>query len=141
MIKTISGTDNVFKWLLFITITAIIQSCGGGQQEPPQMPPANVDFFKVTATAINVEKKYPGMIEGSVNVDIKAQVTGYLEEIYVKEGDYVSKGQSLFRIRGDVYQEQVNNSQAALRSALAAQANAKIELEKIRPLVEGNVVS
>ncbi|MVT12546.1 efflux RND transporter periplasmic adaptor subunit [Chitinophaga tropicalis] len=141
MIKTISRTENVFKWLLFVTITAMIQSCGGGQQEPSQMPPANVDFFKVTATAINVEKKYPGMIEGSVNVDIKAQVTGYLEEIYVKEGDYVSKGQSLFRIKGDVYQEQVNNSQAALKSALAAQANAKIELEKIRPLVEGKVVS
>ncbi|ULT24174.1 hypothetical protein KUH03_34890 [Sphingobacterium sp. E70] len=36
-------------------------------------------------------KKYPGTLEGAVNVDVKAQVTGYLEQIYVKEGDYVTK--------------------------------------------------
>jgi len=59
----------------------------------------------------------------------------------VKEGQYVQKGQSLFKIKSDVFNEQVNNSKASLQSALAAQANAQIELEKIRPLVQGKVVS
>lgn len=114
------------------------QADHGGMQ---QMPPQETDFVQVSSGHAPVESQYPGAIEGSVNVDIKAQVSGYLDAIYVKEGDYVSKGQSLFKIKGDVFNEQVNNSNAALKSALAAQANAGIELEKIRPLVEGKVVA
>jgi membrane fusion protein (multidrug efflux system) len=63
-----------------------------------------------------------------------------LEQIYVKEGDYVKKGQPLFKIKGDVYNEQVNNSKALLE-ALAAQATAKLEVEKLKPLGSRKVVS
>jgi membrane fusion protein (multidrug efflux system) len=129
--------------LLFLFIVVFIASCAPGAPEGGmgQYGTPEVDFYQVTTTSAEVEKKYPGNIEGIVNVDIKAQVTGYLETIYVKEGDYVSQGQSLFKIKADVFNEQVNNAQAALKSALANQATAKIEVEKIKPLVEGNVVS
>ncbi|WEK38392.1 MAG: efflux RND transporter periplasmic adaptor subunit [Candidatus Pseudobacter hemicellulosilyticus] len=106
-----------------------------GQQTP------DVDVLVLQPDTVLLEKKYPGAVEGSVNVDIKAQVTGYLDHIYVKEGDYVKKGQSLFRIKGDVFYEQVNNNKAALQSALAAEENARIELEKIKPLVAGEVIA
>lgn len=120
----------------------ILASCGsGGQQAGAGYGTPQVDFIQTSATDATIEKKYPGLIEGSVNVDIKAQVSGYLEAIYVKEGDFVNKGQSLFRIKGDVFNEQVNSSQAALKSALAAQANASLEIEKLKPLVAGKVVS
>ena len=106
-----------------------------------QNAPVSVDFHEIRAGAAQLETRYPGSIEGSVNVDIKAQVSGYLDEIYVREGDYVQKGKPLFRIKGDVFQEQVNNSDAALKAALAAEESARIELEKIRPLVAGKVMS
>lgn len=141
MIKQLSKTGNSLRWLLFIAMAIVIESCGGARNELPQAPPTDVDFFETASKTSLVETKYPGTIEGSVNVDIKAQVSGYLEEIYVKEGDYVNKGQALFKIKGEVFKEQVNNSQAGLKAALAAQANAKLEVEKVRPLVEGNVVS
>lgn len=129
--------------LLFLIMIAVLSSCGpGGQQDHAgQYPTPEVDFMQLKEGGAAVEKKYPGIVEGSVNVDIKAQVSGYLEEIYVKEGDYVNKGQSLFRIKGEVFNEQVNNSQAALKTALANQANARLEVEKLKPLVAGNVVS
>lgn len=106
-----------------------------------QNAPVSVDFQEIQARETQLETKYPGSVEGSVNVDIKAQVSGYLDEIYVREGDYVQKGKPLFRIKGDVFQEQVNNSDAALKAALAAEESARIELEKIRPLVAGKVMS
>jgi membrane fusion protein, multidrug efflux system len=124
--------------ILLLPALALLWSCGG-QQQAPQAPPVDVDFMTIQPSTAQVEKKYPGTIEGSVNVDIKAQVSGYLDQIYVKEGDYVQKGQTLFRIKGDVFNEQVNNSKAAYQAALAAEQNAKIELEKVRPLVEGKV--
>lgn len=118
-------------------------SCGKSGSDAGALAPPKpeVDFLETKSITGEVEKKYPGTVEGTVNVDIKAQVSGYLEAIYVKEGDYVNKGQSLFKIKGDVYAEQVNNSRAAYKSALANLANAKLEVEKIKPLVDGKVFS
>jgi len=141
MIQLFFPKGKAIRFLLFIPVITLVFSCGGNQQGPPEYPPANVDFLEIAPTSASLEKKYPGSIEGKVNVDIKAQVTGYLQEIYVREGDFVQKGQSLFKIKGDVFNEQVNNSQAVVKSALAAQENARIELQKIRPLVAGKVVS
>ncbi|WP_340010217.1 efflux RND transporter periplasmic adaptor subunit [Chryseobacterium sp. MYb328] len=98
-----------------------------------------VNFRNVTKDTANIEKKYPGAIEGAVNVDIRAQVTGYLDQIYVKEGEYVNKGKVLFRLKSDVYQQQVINAKAAYESSLATQRSAAIEVQKIKPLVQGKV--
>lgn len=132
------------KQLVILLIFGFLSSCGKkdpGADAAYGAPKPEVDFFHAESMTGEVEKKYPGIIEGSVNVDIKAQVSGYLEAIYVKEGQYVTKGQSLFKIKGDVFNEQVNSSRASYKSALANLANAKLEVEKIRPLVEGNVYS
>ncbi len=131
------------KFMSALLILTVLSSCGngnGGSEGYPVTKP-EVDFLVASSTNGAIEKKFPGIIEGSVNVDIKAQVSGYLEAIYVKEGDYVTKGQSLFKIKGDVFAEQVNNSQASYKVALANLSNAKLEVEKIKPLVEGKVFS
>lgn len=130
-------------WIFTVAALPLLTSCGSGKSQDGmgEMPPVETDFIQLNSGATPIEINYPGSIEGSVNVDVKAQVSGYLEAIYVKEGDYVQKGQSLFKIKSDVFNEHVNNSNAGLKSALAAQANASLEIEKIRPLVEGKVVS
>jgi membrane fusion protein (multidrug efflux system) len=129
--------------LCILSVTAGFMSCStkADQCGYGEMPPQETDFITLNSGNAPVKLSYPGAIEGSVNVDVKAQVSGYLETIYVKEGDFVQKGQSLFKIKSEVFNEQVNNSDAGLKSALAAQANASLEIEKIRPLVEGKVVS
>jgi membrane fusion protein (multidrug efflux system) len=143
MFKFTSKSKQIITGLWLLSATAIFTSCstqadhGGYGEAPPQ----ETDFITLNSGNAPVETSYPGAIEGSVNVDVKAQVSGYLETIYVKEGDYVQKGQSLFKIKSEVFNEQVNNSDAGLKSALAAQANASLEVEKIKPLVEGKVVS
>ncbi|ACT92066.1 efflux RND transporter periplasmic adaptor subunit [Dyadobacter fermentans] len=128
-------------WLLSASTALLSCTSQAEQGQAGQMPPQETDFIEMTSGSAPVQTSYPGSIEGSVNVDVKAQVNGYLEAIYVKEGDYVQKGQSLFKIKGEVFNEQVNNSSAGLESALAAEANAALEVEKLRPLVEGKVVS
>lgn len=126
--------------VILLLVAATLFSCGQKEADlSQQIPKPEVDFLTVQSGTGEINKKYPGIIEGSVNVAIKAQVSGYLEAIYIKEGDYVQKGQSLFKIKGDVYEEQVNNSTAAYKNAAANLANAKLEVEKIRPLVEGKV--
>ncbi|MDV4128735.1 efflux RND transporter periplasmic adaptor subunit [Elizabethkingia anophelis] len=129
--------------ILAIAAAMFLSSCG--QSSPGsaagELPAPETDFVTLIQGAGDTQKEYPGNIEGIVNVDVKPQVTGYLQAVLVKEGQYVQKGQPLFRIMPDVYNEQVKNSDAGLKSALAAQATARLEVEKLRPLVDGKVVS
>ncbi|OXA90014.1 efflux RND transporter periplasmic adaptor subunit [Flavobacterium hercynium] len=143
MTKQFFQNNKAIGKIAVLLIMISFSSCGknGADAQAMAAPKPEVDFLQTNAVTGEVEKKYPGTVEGTVNVDIKAQVSGYLEAIYVKEGDYVTKGQSLFKIKGDVYVEQVNNSRASYKSALANQANAKLEVEKIKPLVDGKVFS
>lgn len=128
---------------LSLTAAAVLYSCGSGnsQENAPQVQALPTDFIRVETGNEDVSTGYPGSIEGQDNVEIKTQVTGYLQAVYVKEGQYVNKGQTLFRISPSVYNEQVNMNKAALKSALAAQETARLEVEKLKPLVEGKVVS
>ncbi|WP_253498903.1 efflux RND transporter periplasmic adaptor subunit [Elizabethkingia sp. S0634] len=129
--------------ILAIAAAMFLSSCGQSSPDSAagELPAPETDFVTLIQGAGDTQKEYPGNIEGIVNVDVKPQVTGYLQAVLVKEGQYVQKGQPLFRIMPDVYNEQVKNSDAGLKSALAAQATARLEVEKLRPLVDGKVVS
>nr|WP_317168848.1 efflux RND transporter periplasmic adaptor subunit [Parapedobacter sp. SGR-10] len=86
-------------------------------------------------------KDYIGNIEGKVNVEIRPQVEGLLQEIYVDEGEYVEKGQKLFKIDPSTYQENLNNMIATEQVAKAKLKNAKLEIDRLKPLVENDVIS
>lgn len=128
-----------FKIARILPLVALLWACENKPNSPQSAPVVEVDFIEIGRSNAQVEKRYPATIEGSVNVDIKAQVSGYLESIFVKEGDYVQKGQTLFKIKSEVFDEQVNNNKASYQAALAAEQSASIELDKIKPLVEGKV--
>lgn len=139
--------NSKLNFALFAVVTSVLlSSCSSetSQQDAAaagQVQAVETDFVILQTSNAGTQSQYPGSIEGSVNVDIKPQVSGYLEKVFVKEGDYVKKGQLLFKIKPEVYAEQVNSSNAALRAALANQATAKLEVDKIAPLVSGKVVS
>jgi membrane fusion protein (multidrug efflux system) len=59
----------------------------------------------------------------------------------VDEGAYVKKGQVLFQINARPYLEQLNTAKAGLAAAKANLANAEINVSKLTPLVQNNVVS
>lgn len=126
-----------------IALATVMHSCNSGdkQNEMPQAVALPTDFIQLKNGDADISTGYPGSIEGKDNVDIRAQVTGYLEAVYVKEGQYVNKGQTLFRINPSVYNQEVTSSTAAVKTAEANLATARLEVEKLKPLVAGKVVS
>ncbi len=84
---------------------------------------------------------YLGAIEGKVNVEIRPQVEGILEKIYIDEGDFVKAGQPIFLINELPYQEQVKNARANVEVERARLRNAEIELDRLQPLVDHEVIS
>ena len=125
-------------------VSIILYSCGSsaapgaamGAMPPPQLP-----VVAVITSPATIYKEYSASLEGRVNVEIRPQVEGYLEKIYVDEGAYVKAGQPLFKINDRPYNEQLNSAQS---SVLAAQANvqrAQVEVDRLVPLVDNKVIS
>ena len=66
---------------------------------------------------------------------------GYINKIYVDEGAQVKKGQLLFKIDPQPYIEQLNNANAIYMAAKASLEDAEINVNKLVPLVQNNVIS
>ena len=75
------------------------------------------------------------------NVEIRARVQGYLDYIYVDEGQSVKAGQLLFKINDEEYVAEVAKSKASVNSAIAEEQAMQLEAERVSILVEKNVVS
>jgi len=128
---------------LMITATVSLQNCSSGSSKEPNLKnkPLALPVWEVdTSTAVTL-KTYLGTIEGKVNVEIRPQVEGLLDAIYVDEGDYVQEGQKLFKVNASAYQEVLNNMLATENVAKAKLENANLEVERLRPLVENEVIS
>ncbi|WP_316751238.1 efflux RND transporter periplasmic adaptor subunit [Pedobacter gandavensis] len=130
---------------LFIPVL-ILSSCGskgGAEQAAGGTPPpaAEIPVIAVLEQSAITFNEYSAAIEGKVNVDIRPQVDGYLDKIFVDEGAFVKAGQPLFKINDRVYQEQLNTANAAMEAAKASLRTAQIEVNKIKPLVQNKVVS
>ena len=85
--------------------------------------------------------QYLGSVEGVEDVEIRPQVDGILEEIYVDEGDFVKKGQPLFKINAQPYIEDLKNAQANVALERAKLKKARTELDRLQPLIDNEVIS
>jgi len=125
-------TTTLFAWTLIGCTT---------KSETPAPSPSILPVYNVQSTNANTDSEFPASIQGTVDVEIRPQVSGKLERVYVDEGTYVTKGQLLFKINEQPFREQLNNALASLHSAEAALMNAQLEIDKLTPLVQNKVVS
>lgn len=79
-------------------------------------------------------KEYVSEIKSVRNIELRAQEKGYLEKIFVDEGQRVKAGQLLFRIMPKMYQAELMKAQAETKAA-------EIELQNTKLLADKNVVS
>lgn len=131
------------KRIVFILIAAsvLLSACSGNNAPAPAAQAVTVPVFAIGSGEAVTYQEYPVAVEGRVNVEIRPQVDGYLDKVYVDEGSFVKAGQPLFKINESRYRELLNNAQGAANAAEAAVINAKLEVEKMTPLVEGKVIS
>ena len=79
-------------------------------------------------------KEFVAQIKSVRNIEIRAQEKGFLQNIYIDEGQFVKAGQLLFKIMPKIYE-------AELMKAQAEASAAEIELQNAKTLVEKNIVS
>ncbi len=122
-------------------IALFLASCADKNAGAPASAPATLPVLDIAYQSTTTDTEYPVAIQGKTDVEIRAQVSGTLDKIYVDEGAYVTAGQPLFKINDNPYRQQYNNATASLNAAEAAVINAQLEVEKLLPLVQNKVVS
>ena len=144
-------TLNMGKWLIrklndnsrniisTLIIALLIVSCG----KKKEIKDAPKDFAVLTLQprSITTYNDFPATMQGENIVEIRPMVDGYLEAIFVQEGAVVKKNQLLFRIKNPQYSQAVVTAKASIKIAIADVNAAKMDVEKVRPLVEKDIVS
>lgn len=124
-------------------ITALLLSSCGEDKKSTHAPSKPQTFNELTLgpRSTTIYNDFPATIEGIEIVQLRPMVDGYLEKIYAPEGANVTKGQLLFKIENPMYDQAVITAKAGVQSAQANVDAAKMGVEKVRPLVEKDIVS
>jgi len=124
----------------YLFVFTILAGCAGSTP-PVAAPPQELPVIQVQSGNATTYEDYPASVEGIRDVDIRPQISGILEHIFVDDGASVTKGELLFKIDEAPFVEKLHNAQASLHSAQGMLSNAQLEIEKLTPLVSNKVVS
>jgi RND family efflux transporter MFP subunit len=113
---------------------------GCGQSQPPSggaPPPPAVTVAKPIERGVTDQDEYVGRFVAVDSVEIRARVSGYLDQIHFRDGQMVKQGDLLFTIDKRSFQNTVAQTQGTLAQAKANLAFAEADLERAKQMVRG----
>lgn len=145
------SNPTIFKrfvfYIFFILAVLFFQACKEKQAKTPA-PVKTYPVVEVSKIDVIGYTSFPVSIEGRINNDVQAKISGYIKEVLVDEGASVHKGQILFRLEtnsldqsANAARSNVSASKSAIAAAQAAVDAAQLEVNKLRPLVDKKIIS
>jgi membrane fusion protein (multidrug efflux system) len=127
-------------------IVGAVRPRKSAQAAPVVIP--DVQVASVEQHDVPIVGEWIGTLDGLVNADVRAQVTGYLLKQGYQEGAYVKKGQLLFQIDPRPFQAALDQAEGQLAQAKAMLANAQavqrrtdLDVQRYTPLAEQQAAS
>jgi HlyD family secretion protein len=150
MAKKKSATKRILTLLIVLVVIAVVAIVGlrasglvGGKERATQVELSEVERRTVTQLVTA-----SGNIQPEIEVRISPDVSGEIVELPIVEGDRVTKGQLLARIKPDFYQAQLDQAEASVLQAKANEAqrradllNAELERNRQQALYESGAIS
>lgn len=124
--------------VFLLLVSASFYSCSNKQVAH------STESFPVTSPIVldtNTYVDYVAELSAVQYVDVRAQVQGYLEKVYVDEGSFVKAGQLLFSINDREYKEALSKAKAQLQIARTEAKSAELELASTKILAEKKIIS
>jgi len=127
-----------------ISIQALVIACSlaVAQQAVAQQPSAiAVGTVAAELRPITKSTEFVGRAEAIERVEIRARITGFLQDVLFKEGELVKQGDVLYRIEPDTFQAAVQQGQGSLLEGQAKLANATVQRGRTQELVRTDAAS
>ena len=134
-------TRNVTVHLLIALLAFLLSGCGGSSSGDDAAERIPVEVSEVTLGSLPQTLTYNGDIAAEFEVKVFSKVDDRIEEFFVDEGDYVSKGDPLARIAATTIEQAVKQAEAGLVAARAQNANLGVEYDRAKRLRRENAMS
>ena len=137
--------NRILSKTIFLAVSAVfiagflLTSCKSKKEQAKEAPGLKVLDIKGMTVPVYIE--LVGQAVGIPTVEIRARVEGYLQNWSFEEGSIVKKGQLLFLIEQDKYINNVKYSEADLISKTAAWEKAKLDVARLKPLLNTRAIS
>ena len=134
-------TINNWRLPVACLLVALLGMSCSREQAAPQQGAVSVTVVTVEPKTIPADFSSVAQTEGSLEVEVRAQVSGIMQNFFFAEGGRVTQGQRLFQIDPRPFQIALEQGQASLASAEAVLVQARARFARIKPLYEENAVS
>ena len=124
------------RWYASLVALSIIVSWHGLHAQPAAGQPTPVGTVSAEKRAVTQATTFVGRVQAKDRVDVKARVTGYLEEILFKEGDVVAAGAPLYRIESGPFEAAVRQAEGEVLRAQGQLTNATLQRQRSDELVK-----
>ncbi|SIP99300.1 efflux RND transporter periplasmic adaptor subunit [Maribacter ulvicola] len=121
-----------------LSATLVLSSCFGTSENPAPgasaPPPPSLEVGTLKPETITIYNEFSTTLEGKQNVEIRPKVSGFVQEVYVEEGQKIKKGQLLFKLETQTLTQDANAAKASVNVA-------QVEVNKLKPLVDKGIIS
>lgn len=124
-----------------IVICSILALYSCQDPRPAPASPTPVNLAAVRSQSVLYYDDYPSTTQALSQVDLHAQVTGYITGIYFNEGTHVHKGEKLYAIDERLYQAAYDQAAANVKVAQGNEVQAQQDADRYQYLIEHNAVA
>jgi RND family efflux transporter MFP subunit len=139
--KVIHPDDLSLPFVLMALLLAWPLANGCKKKPPPPPLPPEVRILTATPTNVPIFEEWIGTLDGSVNAQIRAQVSGYLMTQNYREGASVKKGDLLFEIDPRPLQAALEQTRAKLAQDKAQVIKTEQDVKRFTPLAKEQAIS
>lgn len=133
---------NKMSGIVVLVVAVVLSACSANsKKENVDVKPKVLPVTQVIAKDTILHHEYVADIQAVQNVELRARVEGFLERIYVDEGQQVKKGQLLFKLNDEEYKAEVAKAKANLESSIAEAKASELEVGRLKVLVEKKVIA
>ena len=137
------------RWLLLVAAlaaSALAAGCDQPGATPQQQTKGPAALLSVTVSTplrrqVVEWDEYTGRFDSIETVEIRARVSGYLNEVHFKDGQTVKQGDLLFVIDPRPFERTLEQAQAELEQANTRVKNASLDVTRGQPLLERRIIS
>jgi len=135
----VRAASRVVLGLLLVTVSSAL-GCGN-TNAAPAISTREVEVASVVQKDVPIFSEWVATLDGYVNAQIQAQVTGYIVAQKYKEGSFVRKGQILFQIDPRPFQALLDQANAQLAQAQAQLGKAEMDVGRDTPLARERAIA
>ncbi len=138
--KTQRAIEAAAAWTMVSSLAVILAGCGE-RPRPQPPPPPKVTVAQPVQRMVTDRLELSGNTQAVYTVQLVARVTGYLDQVLFRDGQLVKKGQPLFLIQRNTYENNLQQAQASIQQYKAQLEWGEAQLTRYTNLAQNKAAS